>query len=116
MSTYRYCGTLTEVGELRLTKFGQVAEFSDAQAREVILGGGAIVPSADFDKIAFTEQELSLYSNSGSHGEANRAFQAKKKSALMACHDLRTRLEAGETISATPPIGITSEPVNAPAA
>jgi hypothetical protein len=110
MSTYRFCGSFTEVGDLRLEKFGQAAEFSDALASDAILGGGCIIPSADFDKIAFTEQELSLYSNPSSHGDANQAFQNKKKRAVMVCHDLRVRLQAGEPLKPVSSVSSVSVP------
>jgi hypothetical protein len=115
-STYRFCGSLTEAGELRLTKFGQAVELSDELASLIVLGGGSILPSADFAKAAFTEQELSLYSNTASHSEGNRAFQAKKKIVMTACHELRTRLEAGEPLKPTPQIDMPAiTPAPAPA-
>jgi hypothetical protein len=98
MSMYRFCGAFTEVGEVQLKKFGQSIAFSDEMAADVILGGGCIVPAADFDMIAFTEQELSLYSDPLSHEQANAAFHAKKKRAQLVCHEIRERLRAGEPL------------------
>jgi len=94
MSTYRNCG-ITDAGELQLRKFGQKVELEDGLARLIILGGGSILPLSDFDKIAFTEQELKT-----APGDGTRAFQEKRKRAWLACHELRVRLEAGGTISA----------------
>ena len=108
MSMYRFFGTLTEVGELRLIKFGQMAEFTDKEASNVILGGGCIVPADHPAAKEFTDQELSLYSNPNSHGDANRAFQDKKKRVQAVWFELRAKLEAGEPLKAV------STPASAP--
>jgi hypothetical protein len=102
MSMYRFCGVNTEVGDLVLKKFGQRVDLSDDAASEVILGGGCIVPAADFEKISFTEQEISIYADAFSHVEANAAFLAKKKRALLICHEIRTRLQRGEPFKTVP--------------
>jgi len=95
MSSYRFLGTLTNIGEQKLTKFGQPVELTDEMARDVIgtldSGGGAILPEHDFRQIGFTEQELSLYSDPHSHHQANAAFHEKKARALKAVHELRVK-------------------------
>jgi hypothetical protein len=92
MSTYRNCG-ITDAGDLKLNKFGQKVDLDDKLARLIILGGGSLLPSADFDKISFTDQELKT-----TPGDGNRVFQEKRKRAWLACHELRTRLEDGGAI------------------
>lgn len=94
MPLYRFVGANTEVGSVKLSKFGQPVELTDELARDVLAGGGSILPSDQFDEIGFTEQELSLYSDNFSHGQANAAFQDKKKRALLLSHDARTKLSA----------------------
>jgi hypothetical protein len=102
MSMYRYCGAKTDVGELTLSKFGQLIEFPDDVAKLVILGGGAIVPVDHPTWKAFTEQELSIYSNPAAHGEANTQFLAKKRAVQAEAIALRARVEAGEVFAPAP--------------
>lgn len=88
-----------EVGERKFLKFGETVDFDDALAKDVILGGGSIVPADHPASQDFTEQELSIYSNPLSHTEANAAFRAKKKRMLDACHEIRVRLQSGGTLA-----------------
>jgi hypothetical protein len=110
---FRYCGGGMEVGERKYQKFGEPVDFALSLAAEIILGGGSIVPAKDPAWKEFTEQELSLYSNPLSHGEANPSFLAKKKRVQLVCHELRMRLEAGETPEQV--LGDQPDPAPAPA-
>lgn len=115
MSIYRYVGAFTEIGSIAegdsaLNKFGQSIQLSDALARDVILGGGAILPAATFDKLGFLEQELSLYSDVYTHSTAPEAFLLKKRKALLAYHDLRLALEAGEPLTPKPDAPVSHSP------
>jgi len=94
-NTYRFVGSRSEIGDKKLTKFGQAFELEDSQVPHVLgtssAPGVPALPSPEFDEIGFTEQELSLYSDPYSHAQANEAFQEKKLKALRALHELRER-------------------------
>jgi hypothetical protein len=95
--TFRFVGNASDIGEgIRLTNFGQAVELSDELAREAALGGCALVPDAEFQAIGFTDKELVAYASAGSHERAPADFLEKKKSALIAAHELRVRIEGGE--------------------
>jgi hypothetical protein len=91
---YRYAGSLTDVGDVKLNKFGQLVEFPEELAQTVILGGGQILPTDDAVWKDFTEQELSIYANPLTHAQANASFLAKKKKTQIACSDRRAQLLA----------------------
>jgi hypothetical protein len=107
MSTYRFLGLSTEIGEIKLTKFGQAIELPDELARQVIgsheSGGAAILPNTEFEELGFTEQELSLYASPISHGQANESFHGKKKKGLLAVHEFRSRASAGDSLELPKP-------------
>jgi hypothetical protein len=92
---YRYCGSQSFIGDLKLDKFGQSVEFDDAAAKNAILGGAAIVPATDPLWKEFTDEELRKFSNPLSHRQAPAVFLQKKKMALGAYHEIRSRLESG---------------------
>lgn len=97
MSIYRFVGSHSEMGDKKLTKFGQTIELSESEGPLAIgthnAPGPPLLPAEEFDAIGFTEQELSLYSDPYTHSVANEAFQAKKRKALERLHEMRERAE-----------------------
>lgn len=72
------------LGVVSFKSFGQRAEVTEEQARDLALGGSAILPVLDFEEAGFTPDELKKYSAFGSHSEAPIQFQEKKRHAVTA--------------------------------
>ena len=69
---YRFVGTTTEIGEHRLTKFGQEIELVDPL-------DAPLVTEANFKSAGFTEQEISIYAYPAQRIDAPEAFTKKLK-------------------------------------
>jgi len=95
MGKYRFVGSYCEIdgGRIKLERFGQQIELPDEVAEIVVKGGGAIIPEADFEKLGFTEQELSLYAFPGQQVGAPDAFTVKHHAAHVAFHDHKQAVE-----------------------
>ena len=109
--TFRFLGSESLVGDsIRLNRFGQSVELTESQAANAILGGCALVDDETFCQIGFAREDVERYASSGSHGRAPAEFIVKKRSALLAAHALRERLERGETLAAEEPINAGVDP------
>jgi hypothetical protein len=97
MHTYYFVGSYCEIdgGRIKLERFGQRIDLPEDLATTVILGGGAILPEADFESLGFTEQEISLYAYPGQQATAPEAFLKKRSQAHVAFCGLRESLGAG---------------------
>jgi len=78
---YHFVGTYTEIGERRLTKFGEEILLSDEEARNAIAGGAPLVEASAFEKLGFTEQELVTYAYPGARIDAPESFIEKMRKA-----------------------------------
>lgn len=58
-------GDCSTIGDREFDTVGQVAEFSEAVYKEVLLGGADFLPEHDFNVLGFTEQELEEFGPSG---------------------------------------------------
>ena len=102
--TFRFLGSESLVGDsIRLNRFGQSVELTESQAANAILGGCPLVDDETFCQIGFAREDVERFASSGSHGRAPAEFIVKKRSALLAAHALRERLEQGETLAAEEP-------------
>ncbi|MGE5568544.1 MAG: hypothetical protein ACM3S5_05845 [Rhodospirillales bacterium] len=98
MSVYHFVGSYTEIGggRIKLERFGQRVELPDDLADNIVKGGGAILPEAEFNQLGFTEQELSLYAYPGQWEGAPEAFTSKQKAAHVAFAAYKERVEAAQ--------------------
>ena len=102
--TFRFLGAESLLGDsIRLNRFGQSVELTEPQAANAILGGCPLVDDETFCQIGFAREDVERFASSGSHGRAPAEFIVKKRSALLAAHALRERLERGETLVAEEP-------------
>jgi hypothetical protein len=75
---YRFVGTHAEIGETKLTKFGETIELTPEQRKDA--GPRCpLVHEALFAKAGFTEQELSIYAHPGQRVDAPEPFVKKAK-------------------------------------
>lgn len=98
MSVYCFVGSYCEIdgGRIKLERFGQKIDLPEEIAATVISGGGAILPEADFEGLAFTEQEMSLYAYPGPQASAPEAFQRKRAAAHAAFCELQRAAKGDE--------------------
>jgi len=104
----RFCflGSESIIGEsVKLDRFGQTIELAEPEAANAILGGCPLLDGAAFDAIGFTSAELDQFRSVGSHGRAPAGFLEKKKTALIAAHELRERLKNDGKLTAAEPQG-----------
>jgi hypothetical protein len=97
-STYVFVGSNMSdmMGVVSFRRFGQRAELTDEQARDLALGGSAIVPAAQFDALGFGEVDLRKHGEFGSHAALPDAFVEKQRAAIMAYDGYRASLEKVE--------------------
>jgi hypothetical protein len=95
LATYVFCGSSVSdmMGVVSFRRFGQRAQLTEQQARDLALGGSAIVPAEKFDSLGFSEAELKRYAEFGTHGNAPAEFRTKLVAALVGQHEFRTSLE-----------------------
>src|ERR1035441_2436286 len=102
MSAYRFVGSYCEIGGVRLERFGQAVDLSDEVAETAVKGGAAIIPECDFQKLGFTEQEVSLYAYPGQREGAPEVVMSKIKASWVAFH-AHHRLVNGEIVAPVAP-------------
>lgn len=97
MKTYVFVGSYCELdnGRVKLDRFGQRIELVDSEAENVIRGGGAILPEADFSAIGFDQDELKKYALPGPRANAPAEFHEKVRSAVVAYCELRAHTNGG---------------------
>ena len=96
MISCRYVGgDCSDVGGREFDAVGQRATFSEESFREVLLRLAPFIPDADFDKVEFTEHELSTYGPSGKRVDPPQSFCDKLALAQEICRDLRERMLGG---------------------
>ena len=78
--TYRFVGTEMVIGDIHLTKFGEVVELTDAE-RAACGPNVPLVHDDLFDEVGFTDQELSLYAYPGQRIDAPEAVNTKIRDA-----------------------------------
>jgi hypothetical protein len=81
------------MGVVSFREFGQAVELTAEQARDLALGGAAIVPEEDFEKLGFQGAELAKFGPFGSHANAPAEFATKKAAAIAAYDRFRQSLE-----------------------
>ena len=102
--TFRFLGSESLIGDsIKLNRWGQSIDLSEPQAVNAILGGCTLLDGAAFDALGFEKQDLDKFAGVASHGRASAEFLEKKKAALTAAHELRERIETGESIAAPEP-------------
>ena len=101
-----FLGSETIIGEsVKLDRFGQAIDLPEPEAANAILGGCPLLDSATFDEIGFSKDELDQFRSVGTHGRAPAEFLGKKKSALIAAHELRERVKDDGKLMAAEPQG-----------
>jgi hypothetical protein len=78
---YHYIGSESQIGDLKLEKFGTEVSLTPAEALNAIEGGAQLCPHGAF---TFTEQEVSLYPYPAFRASAPEAFHVKHRAALVA--------------------------------
>jgi hypothetical protein len=82
------------MGVVSFRAWGQGADLTDEQARDLSLGGAAIVPADEFASLGLTPAESVRYAPFGSHQNAPAEFQAKKTAAVAMAEKQRAAFEA----------------------
>jgi hypothetical protein len=83
-------------GVVQFRSFGQAAELSAEQARDLSVGGAAIVPAAEFDALGVTPEELRKFGAFGALEFAPAEFQQKRGAAIAAAEKFRAAAEKAE--------------------
>lgn len=101
---YRYLGTGTEIGPLKLDRFGQRVEMEPDIALNAQLGGCALIPDEKFQEFGFTQEDLKVWADpfidpfdvpsDAGQAKAKAAFIERQVSARMAYAQLRQGLAA----------------------
>jgi hypothetical protein len=96
---YCFLGSESQIGELKLEKFGTEVALDPEAALNALEGGAQLVPKEEF---SFTEQEVSLYPYPAFRDEAPEAFKAKYRATfgLVAAHleKLRAQVKGGQNV------------------
>lgn len=80
MATYRFIGTLCEIGgQTQLDHFGQQIELDETVAKTAILGGAGLVTEAQFADGKFTAEEQTRYANPGARNTAPEEFRQRQR-------------------------------------
>lgn len=110
MKSYRFVGTLADVGGVRLDRFGQKVQLPAADAKHE--RGPAVIPEEEFERIGFTEEELTKFAFPGPRSEAPPEFQKKINAALKARHEyvFETRKVAAEPLPPSPALSVKPSP------
>lgn len=94
----RFIGTECVYGTLpRFTEFGQAVALMPHQASELIIGGGAFLPAAEFDAL-FTASEAEGLKYPAMREAADDATKANLRAAYARVQEIREALEGGATI------------------
>jgi hypothetical protein len=80
------------MGVVSFRSFGQSAELTEDQARDLSVGGSAIVPEEQYVEIGLTAAEVGRFGAFGAHANATPEFAAKKAAALSAAERFRAGL------------------------
>lgn len=92
---YRFVGNYSEIDGKTYADFGAAVNITKEQYESAVLGGAAVIPDADFQRI-FTgvdPKEMRKYANPAIRTNAPEAFRAKEKEALLVFHNTRLELE-----------------------
>lgn len=89
---YRYVGASCTIGETNYTRLGEKAEFDDATARTVILGGAAFISEKDFTDLGFTQAECDNHPYKGGYPEPSAELVAKRARAEVIVHESRSQM------------------------
>lgn len=81
------------MGVVSWRRFGQSAELTADQARDLTLGGSAIVPEAAWQQIGW-EPADAKYAEFGAHQHAPESWQEKRRAALAAGEKFREEMAA----------------------
>jgi hypothetical protein len=84
------------MGVVSFKQFGQSVELTDEQARDLALGGAAIVPAEDFELLGITAAEMVKHGPFGALGNAAAEFAEKVKAGIAAYDRFRQSLETVE--------------------
>jgi len=88
-----------EIGLREYDAIGQRATFSEEGYREVVLGRGAFIPEAEFQKLKFTPLELEKFGPAGSRPrELPAEFLEKLYRGQQAFRDIRDRMLGGSSV------------------
>lgn len=85
-----------------LKTLGQRVELADDVAKGIIIGGAALLPAAQFDKLGFTTEELQKYNTPERRMGAPDPFNLKYRKALIQLHENREALKNGRDLPAAP--------------
>jgi hypothetical protein len=110
MKSYRFVGTLADVGGVRLDRFGQKVQLPAADAKHE--RGPAVIPEERFAEIGFTDEELEKYAYPGPRTDAPSEFQKKLKAALEARHEYvyETRKVTPDPLPPSPALSVKPTP------
>ena len=93
--TYRFVGGLPShmMGVVSFLTWGQSAALTEEQARDLSLGGAAIVLDEEFQALGITPAEMAKYGPFGAHANLTPEFAAKKAAAIELAEKLRAAFE-----------------------
>jgi len=82
----------SQIDDREFDAVGQRASMSENNFREAVLGGAAFIPTEDFAKIEFTEEEICRFGPMGSRFDPSASFCNKLMLAQQLYRDLRNRM------------------------
>jgi hypothetical protein len=82
------------MGVVSFTQWGQSANLTDEQARDLARGGARIVPAEEFDALGVTTKNLAKYAPFGAHQNADSEFLAQKNAAVAMAEKFAEACEA----------------------
>lgn len=95
MAQFVFVGAHCELPNLKLERFGQTVELTDAAAENIIAGGGAILPKSEFDAIGFSDEEVKSFAFPGPRITAPAEFQEKYSRAVARFGELHEQIKSG---------------------
>lgn len=83
---YRFVGTESNVGAIKMRRFGQRFQMAEDMAKSAILGGAALIPEEDFKAIGFTDEDMKVWSDpmvNDDHVPSDKGEAARKMEYLV---------------------------------
>ena len=88
------------MGDVEFDTVGQRATFPESIFRDVLLGGGKFVVESKFQKVGFTQKELSDYGPFGERIFPSASFESKLNDAQTECEKVVAALKGGFPVNA----------------
>lgn len=102
MTKYRFVGTESHIGQVKLERFGQAFNIDEKLAEQALRAGVALMPDEEFQAIGFTPSQLKIWADpfmplfeipdDPAEAKDKEDFMRKRDAALAKCHEIRQGL------------------------